>query len=194
MNGSSSDFEVLVNQHKDVVYRQMLRACDGRHEDAEDVLVDALLQAWRHLGQLQDPAAFRSWLAQIGRRVCWRLRNREALLPLLQLSVLQSEGLDPAGPPPALEEQMDVLRMKALLDEALSALPAELAEIYRLRDLEGISGSEAASALGLSTAAMKSRLHRARTVLRTRLDSLLAAQAQNSLSRNLPEEKRINHD
>jgi RNA polymerase sigma-70 factor (ECF subfamily) len=56
------DFEALANQHKDEVYRQMIRA-RGNREDAEDVLVEALLKAHRHLAQLRDSTAFRAWLA-----------------------------------------------------------------------------------------------------------------------------------
>jgi DNA-directed RNA polymerase specialized sigma24 family protein len=72
------EFETLANQHKDEVYRQMIRAC-GNREDAKDVLVEALLKAHRHLGQLRDGGAFRAWLAQIARRVCWQLKKREAV-------------------------------------------------------------------------------------------------------------------
>ena len=52
------DFERLANEHKDAVYRQMLRVC-GNREDAEDVLIEALLKAYQHMHQLNDPAAFR---------------------------------------------------------------------------------------------------------------------------------------
>jgi DNA-directed RNA polymerase specialized sigma24 family protein len=89
-------------QHKDAVYRHMLRV-SGNHEDAEDVLVEAWLEAYRHLDPLRDSAAFRFCLAQIGRRVCWQLKEREALLTILQLSTLEAEGLARraiAAPPP----------------------------------------------------------------------------------------------
>src|SRR5215831_16371636 len=92
----SPDFEALTRQHKDAVYRQMIRVC-GNREDAEDVLVEALLKAYRHLDQLRESAAFRAWLAQIAKRVCWQLKEREALLPLLQLSTLEEEGREIAG-------------------------------------------------------------------------------------------------
>ena len=88
------EFETLANQHKDEVYRQMIRAC-GNREDAEDVLVEALVKAYKHLDQLRDIATFRAWLAQIARRVCWQLKQREALQPLLQLSVVEEEGRGP---------------------------------------------------------------------------------------------------
>lgn len=87
------DFEALANEHKDAVYRQLIRAC-GNREDAEDVLVEALLKAYRNLEQLRDSAAFRAWLAQIGRRVCWQLKQREALLPIMQLSAMEADGVE----------------------------------------------------------------------------------------------------
>ena len=53
------DFEHLARRHKDAVYRQLMRAC-GNREDAEDVLIEALLKAYRNLDQLQDARAFRA--------------------------------------------------------------------------------------------------------------------------------------
>ena len=96
------DFEKLANEHKDAVYRQMLRVC-GNREDAEDVLIEALLKAYQHLHQLNDAVAFRAWLAQIARRVCWQLKEREALSPLLQLSMLEEEGAEIKDPKPPLD-------------------------------------------------------------------------------------------
>ncbi len=58
------DFERLSHQHKDAVYRQMVRVC-GNREDAEDVLIEALLKAYRSLGDLAAPEAFRAWLAAL---------------------------------------------------------------------------------------------------------------------------------
>ena len=57
------NFERLANQHKDKVYRQMVRVC-GNHEDAEDVLIEALLKAYRHMEQLHDVESFRPWLSR----------------------------------------------------------------------------------------------------------------------------------
>src|SRR6266702_6292900 len=115
------DFDVLTRQHKDSVYRQMIRVC-GNREDAEDVLIEALLKAYRHLGQLRDSTAFRAWLAQIAKRVCWQLKEREALLPLLQLSALEEEGREIPGGELSPEGQLARRQMKQLLDDAIAAL------------------------------------------------------------------------
>jgi RNA polymerase sigma-70 factor, ECF subfamily len=167
------NFEALANEHKDAVYRQMIRVC-GNREDAEDVLIEALLKAYRHLDQLRDSVAFRAWLAQIARRVCWQLKQRDSLMPLLQLSALEDEGKQISGNDLPVETQLASRQMKGLLSEAVDNLPPAYRSVYQLRDVEELSGREVARQLGISTAAMKSRLHRARELLRQHLDSALA--------------------
>jgi RNA polymerase sigma-70 factor (ECF subfamily) len=167
------DFEELANQHRDAVYRQMLRAC-GNREDAEDVLMEALLKAYRSLPQLREAQAFRAWLAQIARRLCWQLREREALQPLLQMD----EGFELVHPGEPLDVDLARRELKTLLWQAVGELPEEARAVYILRDVEELSGEEAARQLGISVRAMKSRLHRARRALREKLDAALQAGAR----------------
>jgi RNA polymerase sigma-70 factor (ECF subfamily) len=167
------NFEELANEHKDAVYRQMLRVC-GNHADAEDVLMEALLKAYRSLEQLREAVAFKAWLGQIARRLCWQLREREALAPLLQLSVMEDEGMELASRGEAVDVELARREMKGLLWQAINELPGEAREMYLLRDVEELSGEEVARKLGISVPAMKSRLHRARQAVRERLDQILS--------------------
>ena len=171
-NNCLVNFEALANEHKDAVYRQMIRVC-GNREDAEDVLIEALLKAYRHLDQLRDSVAFRAWLAQIAKRVCWQLKQQDSLMPLLQLSALEDEGKQISGNDLPMEAQLASRQMKQLLSEAVDGLPPDYRSVYQLRDVEELSGREVARRLGLSLAAMKSRLHRARELLRQHLDAAL---------------------
>ena len=150
----------------------MVRVC-GNREDAEDVLIEALLSAYRSLDTLRDNAAFRAWLSQIARRVCWRLKNRDRLAPLLQLSSLEQEGKQITADTVPADVQLAAREMRETLYRAIDSLPVTLREVYQLRDVEELSGEEVTSRLGLSKAAMKSRLHRARTLLREHLDKLI---------------------
>ena len=174
----SVNFESLVNQHKDAVYRQMIRVC-GNREDAEDVLIEALFKAYRNLDQLREAAAFRAWLAKIANRVCWQLRKRDALLPILQLSTLEQEGRELASEDVPVDSRVELAQMKALLRDAIASLPEPYRQVYELRDLQNLDGPAVAKQLQLSTAAMKSRLHRARALVREQLDAaLLRAERQ----------------
>jgi RNA polymerase sigma-70 factor, ECF subfamily len=171
---SAFDFDALTGEHKDAVYRQMVRVC-GNHEDAEDVLVEALLKAYRHLDTLRDAGAFRAWLAQIARRVCWQLKQKDALVPLLQLSALDDEGRELEGKELDPEAKVANGQIKVLLEDAIASLPANFRSVYLLRDIEERPGEEVAQLMGISVSAMKSRLHRAREMMRSHLDVALGA-------------------
>jgi RNA polymerase sigma-70 factor (ECF subfamily) len=167
------DFEALAAAHKDAVYRQLIRTC-GNQQDAEDVLVEALLKAYQNLSQLREHAAFRAWLAQIGRRVCWHLKQREALMPIMQLSAVEDQGVQPVDTAPSPEVLVARQGLRDLLQDAIARLDPEHRKVYVLRDLEEYSGPDVARRLGITLAAQKSRLHRARAQVRAFLDRRLA--------------------
>jgi len=166
------EFDTLVRRHKDAVYRQMVRKC-GNPDDAEDVLAESLLNAYKAMHQLSDPDAFQGWLAIIAQRTCGRLRKREQLHPVMQLSTLQDVGFDPAGNAGMPEQGLIEAETKSCLQRLMSITPAIYRDVYERRDVEGLSARETADALGISEAAVKSRLHRARAFVRGQLDESL---------------------
>lgn len=164
------DFERLAKQHKDAVYRQLVRAC-GNRDDAEDALVEALTSAYRSLDSLRDEQAFRGWLAQIGKRVCMRIRRRDALMPIMQLSQMELQGMPEtasADPPPEDAVALDAL--SECVSHVVERLPAGYREVYVMREIEGLSADEVCRKLNLTLPALKSRLHRARGTVRELLD------------------------
>ena len=168
------DFEALASAHKDAVYRQLIRTC-GNQQDAEDVLIEALLKAYQNLDRLREHGAFRAWLAQIGRRVCWQLKERESLAPIVRLSEAEERGVQPVDAGPSPEAALARQRLRELLKEAVDRLEPEYRAVYVLRDLEEYSGPEVSRRLGITLAAEKSRLHRARVQVREYLDRRLAS-------------------
>jgi RNA polymerase sigma-70 factor (ECF subfamily) len=165
---SSEKFERLLNRHKDSVYRQMLRVC-GNHEDTEDALVEAILAAYKQYQSLNDEEHFRAWLAVIGRRICVRIRRKNALIPVTEL----------ADDIPEHVEESDFKNHPVInkIKDALHLLTPEERAAFELRDLNQISGDQAAKQLGITLPALKSRLHRARAKIRNALDNCLDCHA-----------------
>lgn len=160
----------LVRAHKDAVYRQLFRIC-GNHDDAEDVLAESLLKAFEAITQLEQRENFRAWLVQIGRRTCGRLRKRQALLPYVNWSLGDLEiSEDPSAGPDQLAVEVE---LKDCIEVALNGLPKHFQEVYRLRDIEGLSATEVSKQLSISVANVKSRLHRARKLVREEIDASL---------------------
>ena len=162
-------YERLVRHHRDAVYRQMVRTC-GNYDDAEDVLVEALLKAYQAMDTLHDEGAFRTWLTRIGQRVCYRLRKKEALMPILSLSGLTFKESQIADPSDVETEIVEMEQMKGCIKSALDALPQRLRDVYVRRELEGQSGAKVSTDLGIQVGAVKTRLHRARAIVRDALD------------------------
>jgi len=146
-----------------------VRMC-GNHEDAEDVLVDALVNAYRAKDQLGEETAFRGWLAIIARRTCGRLKRREAMAPLLHLADLAERGSELASPEPTPEEQALEADTKRCIWNVIAALPPLYRDVYEMADVEEMPLKEIGERLNLTLPAVKSRLHRARALVRSNLD------------------------
>lgn len=168
------NYDRLVKQHKDAVYRQMVRAC-GNYDDAEDVLVEALLAAHRALPTIRDEEAFRGWLAVVGRRVCSRIQRHAALRPVLSLSGLADEDLEVLDARADVGSASESQDLATCVKSAIAELPVGLREVYIRREIQGHSADETCKELGITVAALKSRLHRARTIVRRALDSKVCA-------------------
>jgi RNA polymerase sigma factor (sigma-70 family) len=127
-------------------------------EDAEDAAQEALIVLYRKIGTLRATAALASWMFQIVRNECIRRSRVTFRRPIPATSA------EPSAEDAALV-RLEIERIVA----SVSELPAEQRAVLVLRDIQGLSGAATAQALGLSRAAMKSRLHRGRETLRSQL-------------------------
>ncbi|HET9594685.1 MAG TPA: RNA polymerase sigma factor [Anaeromyxobacteraceae bacterium] len=168
--GETRAFERLVARHEAALYRYALRIC-GSERDAEDALQDGLLAAWRGAATFRGESAARTWLFQVVIHACRRRHRRRAGEPDRHEAVDAAVGL--AADAPRQDDRAAARQVGAALDRALAGMADEAREVLLLRDVEGLSGEDAAAALGLGVAAMKSRLHRARLELKERVEALL---------------------
>jgi RNA polymerase sigma factor (sigma-70 family) len=127
-------------------------------EDAEEATQEALIVLYRKIGTLRATAALASWMFQIVRNECVR-RSRLALHRPAPAAAVEPSAEDAA---------LARLEMKRIVD-SIAALPYEQRAVLVLRDIQGLSGAVTARTLGLSRAAMKSRLHRGREAVRSGL-------------------------
>lgn len=161
--GDRAAFLALLSAHGPSV-RRLARVITGRDADADDVLQDTFLSAWRGREALRSDGSPRAWLLAIARNAARRRVRREALVraeepSLLDLGLAAGWGAeDDADPESLAAAHAD----REALARALESLPHDDREVIVLRDLDGLSGEEVAATLGLSLAAQKSRLHRAR--------------------------------
>jgi len=164
------DIDRLIDRHKNAVYRQMVRTC-GNRDDAEDALADALLAALKASDQLKDPTNFQAWLSRIGTRACGRMRVRERLTKTASLAELQAKGFEFPDDRQNTADAAEMAELKSCVRGAVDSLPALYREVYIRREILGDRAEDVATSLDLSVAAVKTRLHRAREMVREALDS-----------------------
>ncbi|MFF4367497.1 RNA polymerase sigma factor [Streptomyces sp. NPDC001594] len=143
--------------------RRFARSLCATPEDAEDAAQEALIILYRKIGMLRASGALASWMFRIVRNEC--LRRARAV-------VRERDREHPAADGPAVDSAEDeaLRRLEAgRVAAAVAALPDDQRRVLVMRDVQGLSGRMVADALGLTTAAMKSRLHRARAAVRETL-------------------------
>lgn len=165
-----ANIERLISRHKQAVYRQMVRVC-GNHADAEDALSTAILAALRAAESIRDPGNFHAWLVRVGSRACARRRIRDHIASQVSLEELSQRGFDLSSDESNPGDATDMAMFKARVTDAIDGLPEVLRETYIRRELEQESAESVARALKISVAAVKSRLHRARLLMRATLDA-----------------------
>ena len=167
--GDSALFEILMRRHNQKVYRAV-RAVLREERDAEDVMQQAYLNAFTHLHQFEERSQFSTWLIRIslneafGRRR--KMRQSESMAQLPSESdhgELMDALISPQADP---ERQAYAQELRRVLESAVDTLPDTYRTVFMLRDIEGLSTSEAAAGLGLGDEAVKTRLHRARAMVR----------------------------
>jgi RNA polymerase sigma-70 factor, ECF subfamily len=166
--GDSAALERLLGEIAPSIQRFGLRMCQNQH-DSEDVLQETLMTILHHLGEFQGRSSFSSWVFALTRSHCTRRRRGLKNQPSTPLD--ETLDADSSGKTP--EEAAGERQMSHLLRQALDQLTDEHREVILLRDVESLTAPEAASTLGISVDALKSRLHRARQALRAALMPVL---------------------
>lgn len=167
LSGKTALFEELMRRYNQRVYR-VARAIVKNEAEAEDVMQQAYLNAFTHLQQFAGRALFSTWLTRIVIHEALGRRRRTQRTD--QWSESEDDAMsheESAAPSP--ERQAYASELKRLVEQSVDALPDAYRAVFMLREIEGLSTAETAEGLELGQEAVKTRLHRARAILRREL-------------------------
>jgi RNA polymerase sigma-70 factor (ECF subfamily) len=168
--GDGRAFEDLARREERALYRHAARIV-GPGPDAEDVVQDAFLSAWRSIRSFEG-TSFRAWLFRIVTNRAldkMRARKRRPELPLEPAEDDELTWAEPASPGPELADMAASREALAAVEEALRLVPDEQRAALLLRDVEGFAYEEIAFMTGVEIGTVKSRIHRARVSVRNTL-------------------------
>jgi RNA polymerase sigma-70 factor, ECF subfamily len=168
--GETPLYEVVMRRYNQRLYR-IARAILRDETEAEDVMQQAYVEAYAHLQQFAGRARFSTWLTKIAVHEALHRVRRRRREPRAGLSQGGEEEVvrDREAPGPNPEEQAHREKLRTLLESAIDALPRRYRSVFVLREVEGMSTAETAVCLGIREDAVKTRLSRARALLREEL-------------------------
>ena len=193
--GDRALFEILMRRHNQRVYR-VARAVVNDEGEVEDVMQQAYINAFTHLHQFQERARFSTWLTRITLNEAFGRRRRLRAESTISLPSLSDEPTGESmermtAPQPDPERQAYAGELRQALEAAIDALPEHYRLVFMLRDVEGLSTSEAGAGLGLGDEAVKTRLHRARAMIRRALTARLGSAAEGAFAFEAPRCDRV---
>ena len=163
VEGDKPLFEIVMRRHNQRIYRAV-RAVLGADEDVEDVMQQAYLNAYRHLGKFAGEARFSTWLTRIAVNEAIARRRKNA-----RPFGWEEDLMHLAAPDPDPERRAAAAELGAAVEREIAELPDAFRVVLVMRDVEELSTAETAACLEISEDLVKTRLHRARALLRENL-------------------------
>lgn len=171
LEGDARAFEELVHRHQHRAYRVAIGII-GNHEDAEEAMQQTFLRVHQHVAEFSRASKFSTWMTRIAINEALQIRRRRR--PNVSLDEMQDtdEGLMPRELRDWHDDPAriyDKKQIREIVEAAIQSLPAIYREAFVLRDVEGLTSEESAAALGIGVSAIKTRLLRARLMMREAL-------------------------
>ena len=191
--GDRALFEILMRRHNQRIYRAA-RAIVKDESDVEDVMQQAYINAFTHLHQFEERSQFSTWLTRIAVNEALARRHRTRVASSITERLDEGRGdiVDTiTSPDPTPEQQVYARELQRVLEEAVDGLPDTYRTVFMLRDIEGLSTSETGEGLGLGEEAVKTRLHRARAMIRRAVSSRIGAVAAGAFQFQAPRCDRV---
>lgn len=183
-SGDRDEFARLVDVYSVPIYRLAIKML-GDQQDAEDMLQNTFLNAFKHIRSFEERSSLATWLYRIAaNEALMMIRKQRPETNLTDTSLEDDEGED-YSPVQFVdwcclpEDELLSSESRSRLDQAIQRLPERLRIVFILRDLEGLSIEETSQALDLSQTAVKTRLLRARLNLREQLSSYYGERLQD---------------
>lgn len=177
LTGDLASFEVIMRRYNQRLFR-VVRSILGNDAEAEDVVQEAYVRAFEHLGQFEGRSQFSTWLTRIAVHEAAARRRKHRRMRFVDLRDAEALHMAPISDDRGAHEELDARELGDILRQVIDELPAGLRTVFTLRLVEGLDTDEAAECLGLTPSNVKVRLHRARSLLRRGIEERLGEEVR----------------
>lgn len=178
VQGETALYEVLIRRNNPHLYK-VGRSFGFRHEDVEDLMQEAFVNAYTSLSQFEGRSLFKTWIIRIMYNECHRRLRKFSFKNEVQTENTMKEDVAPLfQKADGSDTQQKVLtrELNGVIEAALLKLPVEQRTVFSLRELNGLSVAETSEIMNISQVNVRVRLNRARQMLRKEIEKIYSAE------------------
>ena len=169
-------FEILIRRYNPLLYR-IGRTYRYNHQDTEDLMQDAYINAYSHLDQFESRASFKTWLTRIMLNACYQKRQKRSLKNEISRDDIQNEETGILFHNSSNNEKIAMNKeLGRVIENAVHKIPEDYRMVFTLRELNGLTVAETAEALSLNENNVKVRLNRAKGMLQREIKKMYSPQ------------------
>jgi len=169
--GETKLFEVLIRRNNAALYR-IGRSYRYNHHDTEDLMQEAYIAAFHSLPKFEKRSSFKTWLSRVMINLCYQKKQRSSFKNEIPLETNEKGKVVPMFQQTPTMEIPVSKELGRVLENAINQIPEDYRIVFTLRELNGLSISEATEALKISESNVKVRLNRAKKLLRTEIEKM----------------------
>jgi RNA polymerase sigma factor (sigma-70 family) len=174
LSGNKSLFEILIRRYNPDLYKTG-RGYGFNHQDTEDLMQETFINSFQNLSKFENRSSFKTWLIRIMLNQCYHKSHKLSYQnkPSIEISVNQNSGAMYLTTKHSNPDRSIVNKeLKNVIETALKNLPEDYRMTFTLRELTGLNVAETAELLNITSANVKVRLNRAKTMLRKEIEKI----------------------
>ena len=171
LNGEIKLYEILIRRYNSFLYK-IGRSYHYNHQDTEDLMQETYISAYCNLKKFEQRASFKTWLTRLMLNHCYQKKHKLSYANEIVTAEPADEKTDTLFQFSINKDQMINKELGSVMENALLQIPSDYRMVFTLRELNGLSVAETASALNITETNVKVRLNRAKTMLRSIIENM----------------------
>ena len=174
LDGEKALYEIIVRRFNPYLYK-IGRSYNYNHEDSQDLMQETFIDAYKNLLQFEGRADFKTWIIRIMMNNCFRKRGKSSFKNEIMQDVNEHATPMFTNRNNDTDKIIQNRELGHIIENALEKIPFDYRMVFSLREINGLNVAETSEMLSISEANVKVRLNRAKTMLRTEIESTYSA-------------------
>lgn len=174
LKGEKSFFEFIIRKYNPYLYK-IGRSYNYNHEDTQDLMQDTFIDAYKNLAKFENRSSFKTWIIRIMLNNCFRKKAKPSFKNEWNKNINENETPMFSKSNTDISQTVHNRQLATIIEDAVSKIPDEYRIVFSLREMNGLNVAETSDILNISEANVKTRLNRAKLMLKKEIEKNYSA-------------------